>query len=262
MEILKNFVANRDLVFRLSINDFKNRFAGSYLGIVWAFIQPVISVLIYWFVFEVGFKSAPIKDFPFVLWLIAGIVPWFFFSEALMSATNGLLEYSYLVKKVVFNINIIPVIKIVSAMFVHFFFVGFTMILFIGYKVPMSIHWFQIIYYSICTICLVSAISYITASLIVFMRDIGQIINIMLQIGMWLTPIMWSYDIMPDLYRNIIKLNPMYYIVEGYRDSLINQIWFWERPYQTMNFWLIVGSLMMIGIYTFKKLKPHFADVL
>ena len=120
MDIYKN----RRLVAKLAKNDFKTRYAGSYLGIVWAFIQPVITILVYWFVFSVGFRSGTGDlGVPFVLYLVAGIVPWFFFQDALMGGTNSLLEYNYLVKKVVFNISVLPVVKIISAMFVHAYFV-------------------------------------------------------------------------------------------------------------------------------------------
>ena len=116
MDIYKN----RRLVAKLAKNDFKTRYAGSYLGIVWAFIQPVITILVYWFVFSVGFRSGTGDlGVPFVLYLVAGIVPWFFFQDALIGGTNSLLEYNYLVKKVVFNISVLPVVKIISAMFVH-----------------------------------------------------------------------------------------------------------------------------------------------
>ena len=93
MDIYKN----RRLVAKLAKNDFKTRYAGSYLGIVWAFIQPVITILVYWFVFSVGFRSGTGDlGVPFVLYLVAGIVPWFFFQDALMGGTNSLLEYNYL----------------------------------------------------------------------------------------------------------------------------------------------------------------------
>ena len=92
MDIYKN----RRLVAKLAKNDFKTRYAGSYLGIVWAFIQPVITILVYWFVFSVGFRSGTGDlGVPFVLYLVAGIVPWFFFQDALIGGTNSLLEYKY-----------------------------------------------------------------------------------------------------------------------------------------------------------------------
>ena len=84
---------NRSLVRNFSKNDFKTKFAGSYLGIVWAFVQPVVTILVYWFVFEIGLKAGRDCQYPFIVWLTAGLVPWFFFSEAWNSGTNALIEY-------------------------------------------------------------------------------------------------------------------------------------------------------------------------
>lgn len=260
--LLKEILQNRGLVWGLAKNDFKTKYAGSYLGIIWAFIQPVITVLIYWFVFQVGFKSAPIDNFPFILWLVSGIVPWFFFADALGSATNCLLEYSYLVKKVVFKISILPIVKIISAFFVHLFFVGFTIVLFLLYGHTPTIYMIQVVYYSLCIFYLVLGITFATSAIIVFFKDLGQIIAIVLQIGMWMTPIMWSYNILSPKYQAIAKLNPLYYIVEGYRDSLINQVWFWERYNQTIYFWTVTTLCFVLGCIIFNKLKSHFADVL
>lgn len=83
-----------------------------------------------------------------------------------------------------------------------------------------------------------------------------------MQVGMWMTPIMWSYTMIPEKYQWILKINPMYYIVEGYRDSLINKVWFIDRFNQTLYFWILTIGLFGIGAVIFKKLKVHFADVL
>ena len=117
---LKELISNKKIIITLSINDFKSKFSGSYFGIFWAFMQPIVTVLIYVFVFQIGFKAAPLdNNFPYVLWLIAGIVPWFFISESINLASSSLIDYNYLVKKVVFNIDILPLVKINSAWFVH-----------------------------------------------------------------------------------------------------------------------------------------------
>lgn len=255
-------IHDRRLIFNLAKNDFKTKYAGSYLGIIWAFIQPIITVLIYWFVFQVGFKSAPIKDFPFVLWLIAGIVPWFFFNESLLNSTNSLLEYSYLVKKVVFKVSILPLVKIISALFVHLFFILLAIFIYAlnGYMPTMFL--IQVIYYSFCTFMLSLSLSYATSAIVLFFKDLGQIVNILLQIGMWLTPIMWSFTMIPEKYQWILKLNPMYYASEGYRDAFINHVWFFEKFNQTIYFWIVTMFLFLAGALIFKRLKPHFADVL
>lgn len=258
----KEVYNNRNLIWQLSKNDFKTKYAGSYLGITWAFVQPIVTVLVYWFVFQVGFRSAPIENFPFVLWLVAGIVPWFFFSEALLNATNSMLEYSYLVKKVVFKISILPVVKIISSLFVHIFFVGFTILLFMLYGYMPNIYAIQVVYYTLCMFVFVLSISYATSAIVIFFRDLGQIINIFMQVGMWMTPIMWSYNMVAEPYRWILKINPMYYIVEGYRDAFINHIWFWDKFGETAYFWFVAIGLFGIGGLIFKRLKIHFADVL
>lgn len=254
---------NKILIWNLSKNDFKTKYAGSYLGIIWAFIQPIVTILLYWFVFEFGLRAgSPIKDVPFILWFVTGLIPWFFFQDALLNATNCMLEYSYLVKKVVFKISILPIVKIISAVFVHLVFIAFLFFVCFIYGFYPSQYTIQLIYYSLCTFFIALALSYATSAIVVFFKDLGQIINIFLQIGMWMTPIMWSYTIMPEKYQWILKLNPMYYIVEGYRDTFINHVWFFERYFQTVYFWIITLGLFVLGSIIFKRLKPHFADVL
>lgn len=262
VSLFRELKGNRKLIFNLAKNDFKTRFAGSYLGVVWAFIQPIITVLVYWFVFQVGLRSGDVGDFPFVLWLIAGLVPWFFFQEALSFGTNALIEYQYLVKKIVFKISTLPVVKVLSALYVHIFFVLFTLILYSCYGYFPDLYTLQIIYYTFCTFVFVLALTYITCSVVVFFRDVIQIISIVLQIGVWMTPIMWQISILPKGLVWIFKLNPMYYIVAGYRDALINKVWFWDNFYLTLWFWFVTLGLFGIGTVVFKRLKVHFADVL
>ena len=251
------------LILRLAKNDFRTRYAGSYLGIFWAFVQPVVTILVYWFVFST-LRSPHMRQVPFVLWLTAGLVPWFFFSEGLGSGCNALIEYSYLVKKVVFDIKVLPVVKLIAALFVHLFFMGILVILYLcmGYFPGITV--IQIVYYTFCTFCLLWGISYLTCSVVIFFRDLTQIIGIILQIGVWLTPIMWNVEDMqmPAFLVIFFKSNPMYYIVEGYRDSLIGKVWFWEHPVLTAWFWGVTLVCFLLGTRVFRRLKVHFADVL
>lgn len=265
----KELYQNRKLVINLAKNDFKTKFAGSFFGTFWAFVQPVITVLVYWFVFEKGLKAggqltAAGIEVPFVLWLIAGLVPWFFFSDALGSGTNAMMEYSYLVKKVVFKISILPIVKVISSLFVHLFFIAFTVVLYAAYRYYPDLYTVQIFYYSFALFIFTLALVYGTCAIVIFFKDLTQIINIILQVGVWVTPIMWNIDTMqlnPVLIK-IFKLNPLYYIVAGYRDALINKVWFFERPGLTLYFWAVTLLLLLIGTTIFKRLRVHFADVL
>ncbi len=253
---------SRTLMMRLAKNDFKTRYAGSYLGIIWAFIQPIVTVVVYWFVFQVGFRSGGVSEYPYVLWLISGLIPWFFFSESWNSATGSMLEYSYLVKKVVFKISILPIVKIISALFVHLFFICFLIFMFCLYGYWPDIYVIQVFYYSFCMIMLVLGLSYLTCSIVIFFRDLGQIINIILQVGVWMTPIMWNVTMLGNDIRWIMKLNPMYYVVYGYRGALMDKVWFFEDLPLTVYFWSFTLIMFGVGTLIFKKLKIHFADVL
>lgn len=257
-------IQNRKLVFSLAKNDFKVKYAGSYLGIVWAFVQPIVTILVYWFVFSVGLKAGNVSEYPFVLYLVSGIIPWLFFQEALNGGTNALIEYSYLVKKVVFKISILPIVKIVSALFVHLFFVAFSMILCWLYGYAPGVYTLQILYYTGCTFLLTLGLVYATSAVVLFFKDLTQIIGIFLQVGVWMTPIMWDLNMLSDhqLLMKAFKLNPMYYIVSGYRDSMLGHVWFWEHFGWTIYFWVVTIVLFGVGTVVFKRLKPHFADVL
>ena len=265
MNIFRELWKNKDLVWKLGKNDFKTKYAGSYFGILWAFVQPMVTILIYIFIFQFGFRVMDTPNgYPYALWLIAGIIPWFFFSEGVINATNCLLEYSYLVKKVVFKISVLPLVKILSALFVHLFFIVFSVVVyFLMGKTPI-IQMIQLGYYTICAICLITALAYFTCSIVPFFRDFGTIINILMQVGMWACPIMWDMSTfhMPEKIVFLLKLNPMFYVVQGYRDSFMDGIWFWERPGMTLYFWVITVLLGIVGFPVFRRLRVHFSDVL
>lgn len=260
--LLRDIYMDRRLLVSLSWQDFKRRFAGSYFGTVWGFVNPLLTMMVYWIVFQFGFRSGDVGKFPFILWFMCGIVPWLFISEAISSASNSFLEYSYLVKKVVFNINILPLVKILSCVYIHLFFLGLLSVICIVFGYYPNIYWLQIIYYLFCSTALLFAITLIFSSLIIFFRDLNQIISILLLIGMWGTPIAWNINNFPKNIHFFFKLNPIYYIVEGYRDSFVGQIWFWQKYNQTLYFWGLTALLLLAGAFVYDRLRQSFADVL
>lgn len=249
-------------VINLIKRDFKVKYLGSYLGFFWSFIQPIITILVFWFVFQVGFRTPNIGDFPYVLWLVAGIVPWFMFSEALMSGTTAIIQNSYLVNKISFNTMFLPIVKIGAAFVIHLFFIMFIFIISIYYKIEFSIYNIQIVYYSFCLISFLIGITWLTSSVLVFFKDLEPITSIIIQFGFWLTPIFWYNGTLSKNMEMYFKLNPVYYITEGYRNSVMFHKWFWEFPFQTLYFWSITTFFVIIGYTIFMKLKPHFSDVL
>lgn len=266
IKLVKEIINKRQMLFDLAKSDFKKRFAGSYFGVAWMFIQPMVTVLIYFCIFQLGFKSVPpIPGTPYVLWLVPGIVPWFYFNEAMNAGTNCLQEYHYLVKKVVFNVELLPVIKLISCLIIHGIFVLIMIAMFFGYgRLPM-LSWVQIVYYSFALTVLTLALTFITSAVNVFFKDMAQIVNIALQFGMWLTPIMWDPSMFPNhpgWIDTVLKINPVYYVVTGYRDSMLAGNYFWQRPGLSIYFWVVTIILLILGSKLFNKLRPHFSDVL
>ncbi len=260
---INEIISKRLVIYQLARQDFRNRYLGSTLGFVWTFIQPLVMVLILWFVFSVAFKTGSVNGVPFSSYLLVGMAAWYFFSESLGMSTTVFQEYAFMVKKVNFQIAVLPMVKILSSLAVHGIFLIIVMvILLISPCVSFSFYWFQTFYYMMALIILIMGLSWITSSLNVFVRDVSYIVGILLQFGFWLSPIVWHTGMIPEKYHWLLKLNPVYYILNGYRRSFLYGIPFWKDYSWTLYFWSLTLFILLLGIVIFRKLKPHFADVL
>ena len=261
---MKNKKILNDIFFtvQFAVDDFKAKYAGSVVGGAWAFLQPIITIVLYWFIFQLGFKSAPVADFPFILWLMVGLIPWFFISDGISNATPCLVEYSYLVKKVLFNINILPVAKLISTFMVQLVLLIFALIFYFGFGYFPDAYYLQIPIYLIYMLVLSAGIAYVTSTLYVFFKDTIQIVSIVLQIFFWLTPIVWDFGIMPAIVQKILVFNPLYYIVTGYRNIFIYKNGMGHSLGMIGYYWIVAIVLLVVGIKLFKKCKDHFPDVL
>lgn len=252
-----------DLFRKLVNNDLKSRYSGSVLGIVWAFVQPLVTILVFWYVFQLGFRNPPVDNVEYILWFMAGYIPWTYFSDGVVSSANVLYEYSFLVKKMKFQIWQLPIVKVLSSLYIHIFFIVFMVGVYFLYGYTPNIAWISILYYSFCVTIILLGIAFLVSSLAVFIKDAGQLVNIALQIGFWLTPIFWAKASMNDNILRILKLNPLYYIIEGYRLALIEGMGFWHQSLRlTLYFWIVTIIICVIGIRVYKRLKVHFADLL
>ncbi|CAM4471299.1 ABC transporter permease [Paenibacillus tarimensis] len=262
MSYLKELVNSQSMLFQLVKNDFKAKYLGSYLGMFWAFINPIITILVFWIVFQFGFRSMPVGDYPYVVWLISGIIVWFFFSESLGSGTHSIVDNSFLVKKVSFRVSYLPVIKILSGLIIHLFFIIAAFIIVWSYGYEPTLHLLQVFYYLISVIILLLGLTWLTSSIYVFFRDTSQIISIIISLGFWLTPVFWTFSMVPEKYQIFFRINPMIYIVEGYRSSFLYHQWFWEDIPSLIMFWGEVAVIFLLGVFVFKRLRTQFSDVI
>ena len=250
------------IIVQLVKNDLRNRFLATNLGILWAFLLPFFMIFVMRFVLQNGLKVGNVGGYPFLAWLIPSQAVWTFFTESVSFSSITFIEYSYLIKKVNFKISILPIVKILSTIFVHLLFLIVVIIVLIISKIQFSFYWFQFLYYLFSLFVLLLGLSWLLSSLTVFIRDITQLVQIVLSFGMWLTPIFWDINSMKGKFKYVLMANPMTYITEGYRKSFIYHTPFWDNPFWSLYFWGFTLIILLLGIFVFKKLKPHFADVL
>ena len=162
----------------------------------------------------------------------------------------------------IFKISILPIIKIIAATFIHVFFVLVMLVIAAIYGYYPSIYMIQLVYYSFCLFVFVLGLCYSTCAIMVFFKDIGQIISILLQIGMWATPILWDLNMLSPTMQKVMSLNPLVYVVQGYRNAVYGNGWFWQDISGTIYFWVVTALFFVLGAFVFKRLKVHFADVL
>ena len=249
------------LIIEMAKRDLSDQHIGSVLGVLWTFVHPLVMVFILWLVFSVGFKAAPATGVPFVVWLMTGMGIWMTFGDVLSRSTSAIVTSPHLVKKLQFAVSVLPIVKLAGALVIHAIFMVVLIFLILLYDLPVRLYWLQVFYYFFAMSVLVVGLSWITASLNVFFRDAAQIVQICLQVGFWGTPIFWDLSIMPENLRFFFKLNPMFYIVQGYRESFLYSIPFWDHGLMTAYYWLVALGIFTVGAWIFRQLRPHFADV-
>ena len=252
----------KDLIFAMAKREVATQYVGSLLGFLWTFINPLIWISILYVVFSLGFRVQPSRDVPFVVWLTAGMAAWNVFTDILNGSAGVIVANAHLIKKTLFHSQILPVIRIIACLITHSVFLFILIGLIVLQKMPFSLYYLQFFYYLFCMCVLTLGLAWTVSALNPFIRDIAPIVGVVLRMGFWVTPIFWDINRVPPKIQMFVKLNPMFYIVQGYRESFIYFQPFWKHPLMTLYFWAVAATVFVVGALIFKKLKPQFADVL
>jgi ABC-type polysaccharide/polyol phosphate export permease len=260
--VFSEHIKNIKQIIEMSKSDLKKQYSGTVFGYFWPLIKNLIFVFAYWFTIEIGLKGGARSDYPYIVWLVVGLTPWFFIRDTLAPAAASIRKNKYLVTKMIYPISTIPTFKILSGFIGSITFMLVTTIIAALYSIYPSIYWIQIIYYSFACIVLLISISLITSALVVVSRDIEFLINSIIILVFWVTPILWPIKNVPQNLIIIVKLNPFFYVVEGFRNSILYGTWFWEQPILTLYFWGFTMITFILGALIHGKLRPQFADIL
>ncbi len=263
MEFIKIVWNNRKIAWKLGKSDFKNRFANTSLGAIWGFLQPFVFMLTYAIVFQYILRTGSSGEYPYAVWFFPGMAIWQWLNDSIMSASNSIRTYSYLVKKIVFPVDIIPIISIISASFVGLFLIVISIGICLIYKyIPNAL---LLIYVIIATYCFILALTRLTSAITTILPDFSNLLGIMMQLFFWFTPVIWNLSMLanhPTILK-IMQCMPFTYLVTAFRNCFIEgNIVTQGNGIYTIVFWIITIILYVWGNYIFKKSKKDFADVL
>jgi len=253
----------RELIRTITWKDFKARYRGSFMGFFWAIFQPLLMMAIYTLVFSTflsvrfGNSDSPLT---FSVFLLCGLLPWTVFSESLSTAATIIRGNSNLVKRVVFPLEVLPFSSVLTSVIQQT--IGFALLLPLAFLVNNGFYW-TLLYVPVILLLQIlfsTGIAWFWASLCVYIPDLRQLTGLILSAMMFLTPLFYPKDAIPDKIAWISAINPMAYLIEMYRKAfLTGEIIAW-REFAILG--AIALGLFMAGFFWFNRTKKGFADVL
>ena len=191
-----------------------------------------------------------------------GLTPWLFFSETLGASTQAIAGNPHLFKKVLFPTEILPLVNVTAGLISHAVMLIILMLVLLVYGILPALYNLQFVYYTFALCAFTLGLSWFFSALNVFYRDVREILTVILNVWFWLTPIVWPLDILPEKYHVWLKLNPLYYVIQGYRNSFVYHVPFWADWVGAVCFWSMCMVFLFLGAFVFRPLKPDFPEVL
>ncbi len=265
IEIIKDHIQYKQQIFKLAKADLIKTYRGAALGWAWAIIKPAVTIFVYWFTFEIGLRAGKdVNGFPFFLWLISGVIPWFYMSDMITGGTECIRKYSYLVTKMKFPISTIPTFFSISKFMVHLVLLVIMIIIFMLMGYPPDIYLLQLPIYMLLNFLFFTAFSLFASLLACMSKDFSNLVKSLVTAVFWLSGIIWNINTIKDIpWLNIIlKLNPVTYLVEGYRNCFIHKTWIWESPKTLIGFLVITALLIIAAVWVYRRLRKEIPDVL
>lgn len=260
--VFTEHIQNFSSILGMAVSDLKKQYSATILGYGWAVLRNLIFVGAYWFAISIGLRGGSNVDYPYIAWLVCGLGGWFFIKEVLFPASASIRKYKYLVTKMVYPISTISTFKVISGLIANIMFLPVIAIFCLCAGVDIQLTWIQVLYYQFSLTILLIGISWMTSALVVLSRDIEMFINSTVFVLFWLTPILFPITNLSDSLAFILKFNPFFYVIDGFRASFLYGEWFWQSPALTLYFWGITIFFLLFGAFVQGKLKPEFADIL
>lgn len=259
--IQENFKYMKQTVL-ISKFDLVKFYKGTALGYAWAVVRPMVTIGVYLFAFTFIRSSRDMEGFPYFLWLIAGLCPWFFMSDAIVGGAMSIRTYRHFVTKIKFPISTIPTFTVLSKLYVQLMLIACVTVVFMIFGYFPDIYYLQFIVYIPLMYIFFVVLSWSLSSLSAISRDFENLVKAAIQAILWLSPILWNINtVNSNLLRFILKLNPISYFIQGFRDIFLYKRWFFQSTY-TIYILIVIVLLALIGSRVYKKTYQEFTDVL
>ncbi|MDF2556943.1 MAG: Teichoic acid translocation permease TagG [Bacillales bacterium] len=261
--VLVEQIKARNLIIRLAAYDIKSLYGQHYLGIFWQILSPMIQISAYWLVFGVGFRNgAPVNGIPFLSWMLCGMIPWFFISPTILEGSNSVYKRIGLVAKMNFPISTLPSVAIVTNLIPFFVMYFFLIIKLITDEIYPNFYWIYMIYYLFCMVTFMFSLSLFNSTISVIFRDYQQLLQAVTRLLFFISPIFWSPSSFSNSVLAVLQFNPIYYIIEGFRHTLLpNQPQF-TSSILGIYFWAVTILLLVSGSILHMKYRDRFVDFL
>lgn len=262
-ELLRSVWRYRHFISSSIKNDLKARFARSRLGALWMILQPLAQVAIYSLVLSrvMGAKLPGVTNqYAYPIYLMSGMLAWSLFVEIVQRSLNLFVENGNLMKKIFFPRVCLPFVAVGTALVGNLLLFVATVAIFaiIGHPPTLALLWLPLLL--AVNVAFSLGLGLLLGVMNVFVRDVGQVMAVVLQLWFWVTPIVYMPSILPHGFGQIIALNPLYYIVGGFQDVML----FGRQPDLAALGWTALGSLVLLGLafMMFRKAAPEMVDVL
>lgn len=263
-EILHDHITYRNQLFKLAKADLKKTYSGAVLGGAWAVIRPAILIFVFWFAFTLGLrKGGDVDGYPFFLWMISGMIPWFYMRDMITGGANSIRRYKYLVTKIKFPISTIPTFISMATMITHIGLMVLLVIIFMLFGYKPTIYILQLPIYMLMMFMFFTVWGLFAGVLSCLSKDFLNLVKSLTQALFWLSGILYDASkISQDWIREILMFNPVTIVVNGYRSVFIKHVWFWENPSQFINFGIVFLVMVVLAVWVYDKLKRDIPDVL
>lgn len=265
--VLKENFSNLYRIFCIARYELLADMRDSKFGIFWNFASPAIQVFTYWLIFGVVWGRKATGGIAYLPWLVLGYAAWWFIQPCLTTGCKAIFSKINVITKMKFPVSVLPATICLKELFNHLCVMVIAIVVLMLHGYYPRISWLFLLYYAFCAFVFNECVTLILSVLTMFWRDVKKLVTSLMRMLMYFSPIIWDCQFpqgmyMADVLNKVVKINPIYYIVNGYRESVFTNMTPWDHTKTTLYFWLVCFVLFAIGSVLMYKFKRKFIDMI